>query len=129
MWRTKAVRALLVEEVGALRPDPVDDESPPADRERAERLEAQIALERAIRGAGWRTLVDWLAIGVLFYFHSRSTSFLHLGPDPETVFTLAILVIAVHSGFRLGRREKLRAVARALEEVESRDPVGNGMES
>ena len=110
MWRTRAVLSLLYEEIGGL---PHDSEETP--ERRAEDV------RRARRRALMVVALDWLAILVLVLFGDR-VPILSVGRDEQTVFTLAILVIAAHSGFRLGQLEKLRAVTRAGKRVVRRDP-------
>ena len=63
-------------------------------------------------------LLDWVAIAVLVLLRDPLTPFLSFGPDEQTVFTVAVLAVAVHSGFRLGQLEKYRAVARACRRLE-----------
>ena len=111
MWRTEAVLSLLHEEVAGL---PRDAAETPADRAEAMRR----AQRRALLVIG----LDWLAILVLVLFGDRAAQPLGLGPDEHTVFTLAILAVATHAGFRLGQLEKLRAVARAGDRLTRRDP-------
>ena len=67
--------------------------------------------------------VDWIALLVLFLFRDRGDVFLPSGPTVEVVFTLGVLVVAVHSGFRLGQLEKMSAVKRVCEELLERDPA------
>lgn len=111
MWRTRAVLSLLYEEVAGLpRGEP---ESP------AERRES---LRRARRRAGTVVALDWAAIVTLVVLGERAPAILTFGPTQQVVFTLAILAVAVHSGFRLGQLEKLRAVAKAGERLSGRDP-------
>jgi len=111
MWRTRAVMSLLHEEIAGL---PYDEAETP--EHRAE------TMDRARRRALIVVALDWLAIAVLVLLGDRALPMLTVGPDQHTVFTLAILAVAVHSGFRLGQLEKLRAVARAGERIARRDP-------
>lgn len=111
MWRTRAVLSLLHEEIAGL---------PRAAPESA--LEAAEALGRARRRAALVVALDWLAILILVLFGERGAPALTLGPAESTVFTLALLAVAVHSGFRLGQLEKLRAVALAAERLRRLDP-------
>lgn len=111
MWRTRAVLSLLYEEVAGLR----DDELESAE-------ERQEAFDRARRRARIVIALDWLAIVALVLFGERSLPMLTFGPTQHVVFTLAILAVAVHSGFRLGQLETLRAVRRAGKRLEERDP-------
>ena len=76
---------MLLTEVGGLPPD--DDE----------------ALSRAQRKGAWVVAIDWLAIVVLIVFHDAGIAQLTLGGSEQTLFTVGILAVAVHSGFRLGQ--------------------------
>ena len=111
MWRTQAVLSMLHEDVAGL---PRDEAETPADR--------AAAMARARRRAVIVVCLDWLAILVLVLFGERALPLLRLGPGEQTVFTLAILAVATHAGFRLGQLEKLRAVARAGERLADHDP-------
>ena len=106
MLRIQAVEELLFQDVARLR-TPADDA--------AERLrELSKARDRALLVA----ILDWVAIAVLFLWRDPLAGFLTLGASEESVFTVAILAVAVHSGFRLGQRERYGAVAEALRSLE-----------
>lgn len=111
MWRTRAVLSLLYEDVAGL---PREEEAT-AER-RAE------TMSRARRRALIAVAIDWAAIVVLVLVGDGTAPMLTLGPAERAVFTVAILVVAVHSGFRLGQIEKLRAVARAGDRLAASDP-------
>ena len=111
MWRTRAVLSLLHEEIAGLPHDAT--ETP---EQRAE------TMNRARRRALIVVVLDWLAIAVLVLFGDRALPMLTFGAREQTIFTVAILAVAVHSGFRLGQLEKLRAVARAASGLAGRDP-------
>lgn len=141
MLRKRAIRSLLVEEVAGLRPTvppPADASSedeaaggpPPGgtssdpgaltggDEQDLAELEAQLeVLHQATRRAKLVIALDWVALAVLFLFRDTAAPFLPFNGTIETVFTLGVLAVAVHSGFRLGQLEKYRAVLRAHEEV------------
>lgn len=123
MLRQRAIRSLLVEEIAGLRLPRSEDERGEASEASAgesEALEAEIereALEKAERRALFAVGVDWLALVVLFLFRDPATPFLPVGPTIETVFTLGVVAVAVHSGFRLGQLEKIRAARRAWEKM------------
>ena len=102
MWRTRAIISILLEDVAGL---------PPGDDE---------ALSRALRRGAWVVAIDWLAIVTLVLLHDRGIAQLTLGASEQTVFTAGILAVAVHSGFRLGQLEKLRAIRRVRAELEER---------
>lgn len=120
MLRARAIRSLLVEEVAALRVS-----GPPAggDLEGAEerdRLRVEVereALDRAERRALRAVAVDWVALVVLFLFRDPAARFLPMDATVDTVFTLGVVAVAVHSGFRLAERGKYRAVRRAWEDL------------
>jgi hypothetical protein len=124
MWRTRAVRSLLADVAGLrhLRGgEPEDD----GDEGRAGDPDAvEAAAQRARRRAWFVIALDWAAILVLVLLHHHETPFLVLDRSEQAVFTLAILAVAVHSGFRLGQAEKYAAVARASRELAERDPGG-----
>jgi len=130
MLRLRAVRSLLVEEVGGIagsrsrrwsrgEPDEASEEQTPEERDEHLRDE----LERASRKALGMVVLCWTAIVVLFLTHENPDRFLSFR-GIETVFTLGILVIATYAGFRLGQWEKYRAVRRVAEELEEREGEG-----
>lgn len=105
MLRPRAVEALLFEDVARLRrPAETTDER-------------HHELERAGRRALLVAVLDWLAIAALFIWRDPLVRFLDLGAGEESIFTLAILAVAAHSGFRLGQRERYVAVASALRAI------------
>ncbi len=106
MLRPQAVETLLFEDVASLRR--------PAETAE-ERLEE---LDRAGSRALLVAAVDWLAIALLFFWRDPLARFLHLGGAEESIFTLAILAVATHSGFRLGQRERYRAVGEAIRSLQ-----------
>ena len=101
MIRLRAVRSLLLEEIAELEPPGAAGEE-----------RATIAKARA--RAGIVTAIDLIAILILFIFRPQATSFLDLGASEQGLFTLGVLAIAVHAGYRLGQMQKLGAVLRAL---------------
>lgn len=107
MWRTQAVARMLLEDIAGLG-----------------RSQAQGAADGALRDArrsAWRAiLLDWAAIAVLLALRAGETPLLPVGPTVEIVFTCGLLLVAAHSGFRLGQLEKLRAVGLLVEELEHR---------
>ena len=102
MLRPQAVEALLFDDVARLRR--------PADTTEERRRELARAGRRALAIAA----LDWLAIALLFVWRDPLARFLHLGAGEEAIFTLAVLAVATHSGFRLGQRERYDAVDSAL---------------
>lgn len=129
MLRERAIRSLLVEEIAGLRlgapGDDLETAKDPAGAADAllesaarEADDQREALDRAERRALLTVGVDWLALVVLFVFRDPATTFLPTGPTVETIFTLGVIGVAVHSGFRLGQLEKYRAARRAWEKLD-----------
>ncbi|MDX1643665.1 MAG: hypothetical protein R3244_04820 [Thermoanaerobaculia bacterium] len=104
MIRLAAVRTLLLEEIATLPPG--RDRSEPADER----------LGRARNRAALVVALDWVAILILFLWRPEE-SFLILQGSEEGVFTLAVLVVATHAGYRLAQIQTLGAVDRALESL------------
>ncbi|HEX2253940.1 MAG TPA: hypothetical protein VHQ65_11790 [Thermoanaerobaculia bacterium] len=117
MLRLRAVRALLVDDVAGLRVVRGEEIGP--DEELAREREA---LERARRRALLMAALDLVAIAVLFVLREPGRVFLFLGRGEETVFTLGVLAIAVHLGFRLAQYQSYRDLARLYEELVEREP-------
>jgi hypothetical protein len=124
--RKRAVRSLLVEEVAGLRPPPPEDPpEAPSDAPEGLSEEAEVARveeeDEALRHAERRAMLavglDWLALAVLFVLRDTASHFLPFDATVDTVFTLGVLAVAIHSGFRLGQLEKYRAVLRAHEDL------------
>ena len=115
MWNTGFVRSLLIRDVGGVRvPRPPED---PAERANEERH----FLDKAMSRAALVAALDWIGIILLFVFREKGRELLPAVASPDLVFTLGILLIAAHSGFRLGQLEKYRAVSEAVQEIEGRD--------
>lgn len=114
MIRLRAVRSLLVEEVGEVRAETAAEDNL-AEAELEERQRA--AIEKARRRAALVAALDLVAILVLFALRPRGLPFLVLEGTEQGLFTLAVVVVAVHAGFRLGQRQKLGAVRRALDSL------------
>ncbi len=72
--------------------------------------------------------LDWFAILVLVVARAQGGNIMSFGPTEDTIFAVGLLAIAVHSGFRLGQLEKMRAVERALSELDARSGHGNDSE-
>jgi hypothetical protein len=115
MWRTKAVQFLLIEEVARIPSKASSDEAESADSIHEEEL------TRASARATRAVVLDWVAILVLVLLRQSAGGSLELGASVETIFTLGILAVAVHSGFRLGQRQTYRTVARLCQELAERD--------
>ena len=102
MWRTQAILDLLLGDLAGLH----EGDS--------------VALTRARRRGTLIVALDWLAIVVLVVFQDRGESHLSLGPGEQTLFTLGILVVAAHSGYRLAQVHKLRTIERIARDLEER---------
>lgn len=116
MWRTRAVVSMLVEDIASLE-TPVGNErdaDPTEDNPEAE------PLARAIRKARLVIIVDWLAILILFLFRDQTRPFLPANQTIETVFTLGVLAVAAHAGFRWAQLDRLQAVRRLCVELRQR---------
>lgn len=132
MLRKRAIRSLLVAEVAGLKAaSPATGEGGEEEGEAASPGTAEVlaevqaeahllqheALEQAERRALFVVGLDWAAIVALFLLRDPAAPFLPAGPTVETVFTLGVLAVAVHSGFRLGQLEKYRAVRRVWDDL------------
>jgi len=112
MLRTRAVVSLLTEEIAGLAPDPAENE---------DSIEPYIrSLERAERRCRWVVALDWIAIATLFLTRDREVPFLVIGRTESAVISVAILVVAVHSGARLAECLSLRRIRHACSEIASR---------
>jgi len=109
MWRTRAVISLLVEDIAGL-------EMVPADADRPE----SASLDRAIRRARVVIGIDCLALVILFLTHNPVRPFLRWEPAVETIFTLGVLAVAVHAGFRWAELQRYRSVKRVCEDLRDR---------
>jgi hypothetical protein len=107
MWRTRAVVNLLLQDVCGLPEEP--------DRPAVE------ILRRARRRALLVVLLDLAALAVLFTLRERERAFL-TASGGDAIFTLGVLAVAVHAGFRLAQARVLRAVAGLSEDLVLREP-------
>ena len=114
MLREPAVRSLLLEDVCNL---PKTEESEAEDPSLAA---TDRRLLKALKRSALVIAVDWAALLALFLLRGTDRVWLPFGPTEDSIFTLGILVISVHSGFRLGQLEKLRSVSRVLEDLRER---------
>lgn len=110
MWRKAAIQYMLLDDLCSLPAGANDDAS------------TSLRLRKARRRARLVVAIDWLALLVLFLLRSRAEPWLELGPTEESIFTIGVLVVAVHSGFRLAQLDKLRRVTRLIEELNLRAP-------
>ena len=116
MLRLRAVRSMLVEEVGGLRGAAVESDTPEevGGRERE-------ALTRASRRALFYVALDLAAVTALFILREPATAFLTPGASEEGIFTLGILAIVAHAGYRFAQYRHLRTVARLHQELTERE--------
>jgi hypothetical protein len=103
MLRLEVVRSILFDQVAGLQTD--------------SSTEPEVALAKARRRAAAVAILDWAAILALFLLRDAGTPLLVLGASQQGVFTLGILAVASHAGFRLGQLDKLAAVGRVLEQL------------
>lgn len=111
------MRALLVEAAGLRVAAPAAAEGEP---DRAQAAGEREELDRARRRALVVAVLDAAAIAVLLLLR-QSDRFLVLGRNEETIFTVGVLVIAVHLGFRLAQAMTLGTVRRLHEELSERE--------
>jgi hypothetical protein len=116
MWRTRAVIAMLVEDIAGLAL-PADRES---EADKGGDPPELASLSKAIRRGRLVIVVDWIAIAILFLFRDPSRPFLPVNQTVETVFTLGVLAIAAHAGFRWGQIQRYQAVERLCDELHDR---------
>lgn len=114
MWRTDAVVSMLVEDVAELR---IEDSTEAASEDVEARPPELTTLNRARRRALLVGFIDWIAIAVLLAFHSGPDPFLPLGASTDAVFTLGVLAVATHAGFRLGQARTYKATARVCQDL------------
>ena len=129
------MRALLVEAAGVRVPAAAaaEEESggsetgdrraggeDPAAGQVAETAGERKALDRARRRALVVAMLDATAIALLVLLR-QSDRFLVLGRNEETLFTLGVLVVAVHLGFRLAQGMTIGTVRRLHEDLVERE--------
>jgi hypothetical protein len=133
MMRLRAVRSLLFDDVAELRlgggrrrsfegraGEPVPDAPTVDDGDPALEQRQRAAIEAARGRAAQAAAVGLLAILVLFALRPRIGPFLVLAGSEEGLFSLGVLAIAVHAGYRLGQRQKLGALLRAWDSLPGR---------
>lgn len=116
MLRARAVRSMLVEEVGGLRSSAAAEETPAQAAGREHRL-----LTRAARRSLFFVVLDLLAVSVLFTFREPATAFLAPGPTEEGIFTLGVLAVVAHAGYRYAQYRHYRTVSRIHTELIERE--------
>jgi hypothetical protein len=129
MLRPRAVRQMLVEVAGArLDQHPAEGEGTTEagggrsldEVVAAEHEAGRQALDRARRRALFTVVFDALAIVVLLVLRDGER-FLTLGRNEDTIFTLGVLAVAVHLGFRLAQLLALGTVRRLHDELGERE--------
>jgi len=110
---------MLVEDIAGLTL-PADRESDSDEHESRPDLES---LAKAIRRSRLVIAVDWIAILTLFLFRDPSRSFLPGHQTVEIVFTLGVLAVAAHAGFRWGQLDRYLSVQRLCDELLDREEV------
>ena len=118
--RLKAVRGLLVGEVASLRVAAVESAEEGVDIDAEQVARERGALAKARRRALLVALLDATALAVLFVFRDAGRAFLSIEGE-EAVFTLGVLIVAVHLGFRLAQYIQLRSVERLYVELLERE--------
>lgn len=116
MLRIRAVRALLAEEVGGLARSTVEGETLGEAAERERR-----GLAKAARRALMVAVLDLVAVAVLFALRDPARSFLDPGPTEEGAFTVGVLLVVAHAGFRFAQYRQLKTVERLHEELGERE--------
>jgi hypothetical protein len=114
--RLRAVRSMLVEDVVGLRGAAVESDTAEevGGRERE-------ALTRASRRALFFVVLDLVAVTALFVFREPATAFLTPGATEEGIFTVGILAIVAHAGYRFAQYRHLHTVARLHQELVERE--------
>lgn len=132
MLRLRAVRDLLVEEIGGVDPEwsrygrrqaTVDAALNAAEKDEARRAVQREHLGRAGRKALSMALLAWVAAAVLLLTHPAPADFLAFRGS-DLVFTLGVLLVVAYGGFRLGQWEKYNAIGRVLDDLEERRDEG-----
>lgn len=118
MWRTRAVVSMLVNEIAGVQEHPTtgDDSQSVFEASQAK------GLERAQRRAKLMIVLDCLAIVVLFFLRGSTRDFLPFDQSVGTIFSVGVLAVAAHAGFRWAQLENLRTVERLCEDLSQREP-------
>ncbi|HVS16856.1 MAG TPA: hypothetical protein VMV46_23330 [Thermoanaerobaculia bacterium] len=117
MLRTRVVRELLFEVAGLRRPHDPDDAERGADDEAFRREDQREEIAQARRRATFVVVLDAAAVALLLFLRDPARGFLVIGRSEEALFTLGILLIAGHLGFRLAQLLVLRNLERAWEDL------------
>ena len=131
MLRPRAVRELLVEAAGVRSVAPAVDVEEAgeagaaageaaADAAEAARRREREALDRAHRRGVVVAALDAAAIVVLLLLRENDR-FLVLGRTEEAIFSLGVLVVAVHLGYRLAQVMTVGTVRRLHAELAERE--------
>ena len=119
------MRELLVEAAGVRVVAPAAEEEAQGAEEveavaEAARVREREALDGARRRALLVAVLDGLAIAALLLLR-QGDRFLVLSRNEETLFTLGVLVVAVHLGFRLAHAATVSTVRRLHDELTERE--------
>lgn len=124
MLRPRAVRELLVEAAGVRVVMPAVDEGEAGeaaqDAAEAARRREREALDRAHRRGVVVAALDAAAIVVLLLLRENDR-FLVLGRTEEAIFSLGVLVVAVHLGYRVAQVMTVGTVRRLHAELGERE--------
>ena len=122
MWRTRAVRRFLLEEVAGVRFFPLENsDETERDSVATALAEAERDLDSLRRRARLVVGLDLAAVVVLLYLRWTLGTPAGAGGG-AIIFELAILAVALHAGFRLGQLGLYDSVARLNRELAERDP-------
>lgn len=117
------MRHLLFEVAGLRRPDVHTERSPDGDTEPSSPSEEELLdderheIESARRRALGVVVFDAVAIAVLLVLRDPARGLLALSRSEEVLFTIGVLIVAGHLGFRLAQLLVLRNLERAWEDV------------
>lgn len=121
MWRTRAVRRFLLEEVAGVRFYSAEEADESGAEDRVSPLaEAEEDLDRLRRRARVVIGLDLATIAVLVYLRWTLGTPGGAGGG-GVIFELAVLAVALHAGFRLGQLGTYDSVARLNRELAERD--------
>jgi hypothetical protein len=117
MLRSRVVRQLLFEVAGLRRSDPAVEAASEAASEQEqlddERREIASARKRAIM----IVVLDAVALAALVALRDPDRGLVVLSRSEEALFTIGVLIVAAHLGFRLAQLFVLRNLERAWDDV------------
>jgi hypothetical protein len=123
MLRTRVVRQLLFEVAGLRRHVPSahetadDDGRPPPASDEDLLADERHEIDNARRRALAVVVLDAVALAVLLLLRDPARGLLVLSRSEEVVFTVGVLIVAAHLGFRLAQLLVLRNLERAWEDL------------